>query len=97
MNYFITVVKHREIMCCPRKLYCLIFYEYFTWIENIEASMQIDNPALHVLHVVLSQIFYSGDKNEVFLQFITLYIIEIDYLIMYKILNDMFMIMQYNV
>lgn len=46
--------------------------------------MQIDNPALHVLHVVLSQIFYSGNKNEVFLQFITLYIIEIDYLIMYK-------------
>lgn len=83
MNYFITVVKHTEKLCVVREN-CLIFYEYFTWIENIEASMQIDNPALHVLHVVLSQIFYSGDKNEVFLQFITLYIIEIDYLIMYK-------------
>lgn len=76
MNYFITVViyhsceTHREIMCCTRKLYRLILYEYFIWIENIEASMQIDNPALHVLHVVLSQIFEFWNKNEVFLQFI---------------------------
>lgn len=52
------------------KFYRLILYEYFIWIENIEASMQIDNPALHVLHVVLSQIFEFWNKNLVFLQFI---------------------------
>lgn len=55
--FYHSCETHREIMCCTRKLYRLILYEYFIWIENIEASMQIDNPALHVLHVVLSQIF----------------------------------------
>lgn len=77
------------------KLYLLILYKYFIWIENIE-SFHADWQSCITCSSCGAQPNFLFWKQEWSI-FTIYYIIEIDYLIIYKILNDMFMIMQYGV